>query len=133
MLHLLAWKFVHLHLLEGPSEKLALENSAYICRIAATLPSLRLGLTTPQLHHAQHHDGVRSETMIFFKTSKLQTKYRKNVQNYISAVFKITQKLLKNYIDILAVFKVRKKIVENYILNTTCTAKRCDLYFLIVF
>ena len=35
-------------------------------------------------------------------------------KNYISAVFKITPKLLKNYIDIFAVFKITKKIIKKY-------------------
>ena len=69
--------------------------------------------------------GARTN-IINQKFSKLVKKYKKN---RFLQFFKITKKLLKNYIDIFAVFKITKKLLKNYILNTDCTAKRCILYF----
>ena len=46
-----------------------------------------------------------------WKKFKINKKYQKI---RFLQFFKITKKLLKNYIDIFAVFKITKKILKNY-------------------
>ena len=69
-------------------------SGAALCSGVDTLPVL-----------AQASAGPRPETMIFSKNGN----YKKTHKNYISAVFKITQKLFQIYIDMFAVLKVTKK------------------------
>ena len=97
--------------------------------LTPSLPSLWYRSASAYLQMSvKVYDEPRPETMIFSKNGNYKKNTKKIHKNYISAVFKITPKLLKNYIDIFAVFKITKKIVKKYKKNTICTASRCRWY-----
>ena len=64
---------------------------------------------------------------IYFPTEPDLSKIWKFVKNLVKNY--ISENLIKKHIDIFAAFKITKKILKNCILNTICTASRCNQYF----